>query len=151
MSLEESESREAWTAFLQGLRRRGMGEPLMVTSDANDGIRAALGDVFPGAAWQRCQFHFSKNVSEKAPRKYQAGIRQELTAMFNSASVEEARRRCGAIASDYRDVAEQAVSCLEEGFESAMTVMALPAALRPTCARTTTSSASTARSSGARA
>ena len=37
------------------------------------------------------------------------------------------------ILADYKDIAESAMLCLDEGFESAMTVMALPAGLRRFC------------------
>lgn len=69
---------------------RIVSRPLMVTSDANEDIRKAVGAVFPGAA----------------------------------------RQRKDRIVVDYRDVAEQAATCLDEGFESAMSVMQLPAGLR---------------------
>lgn len=89
-----------------------------------------MNKVFPDVPWQRCQFHFSKNIADKAPKKYQAGIRAELNEMFNCQSLEDARKVRDRILDDYRDVAESAMNCLEEGFESAMTIMALPKHLR---------------------
>ena len=65
-----------------------------------------------------------KNIAEKAPKKYQAGIRTELQEMFNCETIEEARDKRNAIIKDYQDVAEAAMVCLDEGFEDAMTVMA---------------------------
>ncbi|KLA43768.1 hypothetical protein LRP_556, partial [Ligilactobacillus ruminis] len=56
----------------------------------------------------------------------QAGIRAELQEMWNCETIEDARKKRDEIIADYRDVAEAAMSCLDEGFESAMTVMALP-------------------------
>ena len=103
---------------------------LLVTSDAHEGIRYALSRVYPNVPWQRCQFHFSKNIAEKAPKKYQAGIRAELQEMFNCETVAEARKKRDEIIAAYEDVAESAIKCLEEGFESAMTVMELPKPLR---------------------
>ena len=41
-----------------------------------------------------------------------------------------AREMRDRIIEDYREVAESAMECLDEGFESAMTVMLLPAGLR---------------------
>ena len=102
----------------------------MITSDAHDGILNAIGKVFPTVPWQRCQFHFSRNITDKAPKKYQAGLRTELQEMFNCKTLAEARRIRDRIINDYRDVAESAVTCLDDGFESSMTVMLLPAALR---------------------
>lgn len=102
----------------------------MVTSDAHEGIIHALNKVFPDVPWQRCQFHFSRNISDKAPKKYQSGLRSELQEMFNSKTLAEARKKRDEIIAEYRDVAEAAMSCLDEGFESSMTVMTLPKGMR---------------------
>ena len=46
--------------------------------------------------------------------------------MFNRKTIEAARNRRDEIIADYKDVAEEAMACLDEGFEAAMTVMVLP-------------------------
>lgn len=125
-----NESSATWTDFLLGLKKRGLTGLLMITSDAHEGILNAIGKVFPTVPWQRCQFHFSRNITDKAPKKYQAGLRAELQELFNCKTMAEARKVRDRIMEDYRDVAEPAVTCLDEGFESAMTVMLLPAWLR---------------------
>lgn len=126
----ENESKITWNAFLQGLKDRGLRGLLMITSDAHEGIQDAVSKVFPDVPWQRCQFHFSKNISEKAPKKYQAGIRADLQEMWNCEDVTTARKKRDSIIADYKDVAEAAMNCLDEGFESSMTVMILPKSLR---------------------
>ena len=50
--------------------------------------------------------------------------------MFGSKTIEAARKIRNRIIDDYGDVAESAVACLDEGFESAMTVITLPEHLR---------------------
>lgn len=125
-----NESSATWTDFLLSLKKRGLTGLLMITSDAHDGILHAIGKVFPTVPWQRCQFHFIRNITDKAPKKYQAGLRTELQELFNCKTLTEARKVRDRIMEDYRDVAESAVTCLDEGFESAMTVMLLPAWLR---------------------
>ena len=126
----DNESKPTWNAFLQSLKDRGLKGLLMITSDAHEGIQDAISKVFPNVPWQRCQFHFSKNISEKAPRKYQAGIRADLQEMWNCEDVVKARKMRDSIIADYKDVAESAMKCLDEGFESSMTVMTLPKGLR---------------------
>lgn len=126
----ENESKITWNAFLQGLKDRGLRGLLMITSDAHEGIQDAVSKVFPDVPWQRCQFHFSKNISEKAPKKYQAGIRADLQEMWNCEDISTARKKRDAIIADYKDVAQAAMNCLDEGFESSMTVMILPKSLR---------------------
>lgn len=125
-----NESSATWTDFLLSLKRRGLTGLLMITSDAHEGILNAIGKVFPTVPWQRCQFHFSRNITDKAPKKYQTGLRAELQELFNCKTIAEARKVRDRIIEDYRDVAESAVACLDEGFESSMTVMLLPAWLR---------------------
>lgn len=125
-----NESSETWTDFFKELKKRGLTGILMITSDAHEGILNAIGKVFPTVPWQRCQFHFIRNITDKAPKKYQAGLRTELQEMFNSKSLEEARKIRDRIMNDYQDIAETAMKCLDEGFESSMTVMLLPTGIR---------------------
>lgn len=130
-----NESSATWTDFLTGLKKRGLTGILMITSDAHEGILNAIEKVFPTVPWQRCQFHFTRNITDRAPKKYQAGLRSELQEMFNCKSITEARSIRDRIIEDYRDVAESAMSCLDDGFESAMTAMLLPVGMRR-CYRT---------------
>ncbi len=125
-NIYRNESKETWNAFFSGLKARGLTGVRMITSDAHEGIIDAISKQFPDVPWQRCQFHFSRNVTQKTPTKYQKGLATELQEMFNCTTIEAARKRRDAIIADYKDIAESAMSCLEEGFESAMTVLALP-------------------------
>lgn len=125
-----NESSETWKEFLLSLQKRGLSGMLLVTSDAHEGLRNALAKVYPNVSWQRCQFHFSKNIADKTPKKYQAAVRAELQTMFHCKTIAEARRKRDEILSTYSDVAESAMLCLDEGFESAMSVMELPVHLR---------------------
>ena len=124
------ESKDTWNDFLKSLKVRGLKGVRMITSDAHEGIIYAICQQFPDVPWQRCQFHFSRNITQKAPVKYQQGLASELQEMFNCKTIEEARRRRDSILVDYRDVAESAMTCLEDGFEETMTVMTLPQYLR---------------------
>ena len=124
------ESADTWNDFFLSLKQRGLRGVTMITSDAHGGILNAIVKQYPDVPWQRCQFHFSMNITEKVPKKYRAGLRAELNEMFNCDTIEEARRKRDEIISDYSDVAETAVNALEEGFESAMTAMILPKGLR---------------------
>jgi putative transposase len=125
-----NESKETWRNFQLSLQKRGLAGMIMITSDAHEGVRYVLSEVYPNVPWQRCQFHFSRNIVDKAPKKQQAGIRAELQEMFNCKTISEARRKKDEIIDSYSDVAEAAMTCLDEGFESAMTVMELPTYLR---------------------
>ena len=124
------ESKDTWNDFLKTLKSRGLKGVRMITSDAHEGIIDAICKQFPDVPWQRCQFHFSRNITQKTPLRYQKGLASELQEMFNCKTIKEARKRRDEIIADYKDVAEDAMRCLDEGFEDAMTVMALPSHLQ---------------------
>ena len=51
-----------WTAFLRGLRDRGLHGVRLVISDAHAGLKASIARVFAGASWQRCKVHLMRNI-----------------------------------------------------------------------------------------
>ena len=124
--LYNCENKENWYDFFMHLQSRGLKGLMMITSDAHEGILHGIRRVFPDVPWQRCQFHFTRNIVEKAPKRYQAGLRMELSAMFHSANIKDAKKKRDSILKDYADVAPKAMECLDQGFESAMTVYYLP-------------------------
>ena len=128
--LADREETATWKAFLCSLKRRGLKDVKMFTSDAHEGIVSALGEVFPDVPWQRCQAHFTRNITEGAPKRLRVGLRSELVEMFNCETMEEAIARRDEIIADYAAVAPKAMECLDEGFGDAMTVMALPKDMR---------------------
>ena len=64
----DSEDGAFWTAFLRGLKTRGLTGVQLVISDAHAGLKAAIAAVFLGAAWQRCRVHFLRNVLAQVPK-----------------------------------------------------------------------------------
>ena len=64
----DSENGAFWTAFLRGLKARGLHGVQLVISDAHEGLKAAIGSVLLGAAWQRCRVHFMRNVLARVPK-----------------------------------------------------------------------------------
>lgn len=126
----DAENKETWFAFLSTLKKRGLKGLRMITSDCHQGIISALSKVYPDVPWQRCQTHFSRNIIDKTPNKYQKGLNAELLDMYNAPSIEEARTIRDRILADYASIAPAAMEVLENGFESIMTVMVLPEKLR---------------------
>ena len=126
----ETESEPTWIQFLTSLKDRGLTDINMITSDAHSGLIAALKRVYPEVPWQRCQYHFLKNILHEAPKKEQAGLQTELRDMFTAKTMKEARKLRDEIINDYKDVAPKAMEILDNGFEDAMTVMLLPNGMR---------------------
>ncbi|HEV8529167.1 MAG TPA: IS256 family transposase [Actinomycetes bacterium] len=68
LAVGDSEDGAFWTAFLRSLRARGLSGVRLVISDAHEGLKAAIGAVLLGAAWQRCRVHFLRNVLTRIPK-----------------------------------------------------------------------------------
>jgi len=128
--LYEDESNSSWCSFIQQLKNRGLQYVVMFTSDAHPSIRYAMNREYPEAVWQRCQFHFTRNILDATPKSYKAGLESELREMFNAKSFPEAERLRDSILQDYSDVAEKAMDILENGFEDSMVVTLLPNEMR---------------------
>ena len=126
----DDESNETWISFLLSLKKRGLKSPMVITSDAHMAIRHAIAKVFPESAWQRCQFHFIKNILDAAPKTQRAGLEIELKDIFKTKKIEDARKKFMEVVNDYREVAANAIDILENGFEDVLTVYNLPDEMR---------------------
>ncbi len=122
----EDESKDSWKHFFNQLASRGLREIDMITSDAHKGLIAALKIVYPKAAWQRCQYHFQKNILGEISKKFQPGLKSELREMFNAEDLTQARMIRDQIIDDYKDIGPKAMEVLDDGFEDAMTALMLP-------------------------
>jgi transposase-like protein len=61
---------------------RGLGGVALVTSDDHKGLKAAIEAVLPGASWQRCRVHFSRNVLTRVPRSSQGMVATLVRTIF---------------------------------------------------------------------
>lgn len=129
-AVHDAEDNHAWKSFFTGLRARGLNTVRVVTSDAHKSIRKAISEVFPNAAWKRCQVHLTRNILDNTPSKYKEGLSMELRRLFSAETINEARNLKREIVDDYCDVAPAATEILDNGFEDAMTVMILPGYIR---------------------
>lgn len=69
VELATRESASSWREFLLGLKARGLRGVRMAISDDHAGLKRAIAEVLPEAAWQRCYVHFLRNALDHLPRK----------------------------------------------------------------------------------
>ena len=62
LQVSSAEDGAGWLAFLRDLVARGLSGVKLVTSDAHQGLVAAIGAALPGASWQRCRTHLRGRV-----------------------------------------------------------------------------------------
>ncbi len=127
---EDSESEPGWSKFFSSLKDRGLSNVDMVVSDAHKGLVQAVRKCFQGAAWQRCQTHFSKNVLDVCPRKLKPELHDALRSLYEADDYPTALMLRNRITERFQESAPKAVKVLEEGFDDVMSVLSLPPSLR---------------------
>jgi transposase-like protein len=94
----DSEDGAFWTAFLRGLRARGLGGVQLVISDHHLGLKTAIGAVFVGAAWQRCRVHFMRNVLARVPKASAEMVAAAIRTIFAQPDAEHVRDQLDEVA-----------------------------------------------------
>ena len=62
-----------------------------VVTDDHAGLKRAVSEVLPEAAWQRCYVHFLRNALDHLPRKADDDCLQELRWIYDRRDLEEAQ------------------------------------------------------------
>lgn len=91
IDLANRESRSSWRDFLAQLRDRGLHGVEFVVSDDHAGLVAAIREILPEAAWQRCYVHFLRNALDYVPRKVDDDCLRELRWLYDRRDRSEAR------------------------------------------------------------
>lgn len=126
LMIGDSESETSWSKFFERLKQRGLSGVDLVVSDHHKGLVKAVQRYFQGVLWQRCQVHFMRNILDNCPKRHQDELKTRLRPMFDAIDMPTARKLLGEIVTDFAAKAPKAIECLENGFEDAMAVMAIP-------------------------
>lgn len=92
VELANRESATSWKDFLLVLKTRGLSGVLLTVSDDHAGLKKAIAEVLPEAAWQRCYVHFLRNAMDYLPRKVHDDCLTELRWLYDRRDLEEAKR-----------------------------------------------------------
>ena len=126
VELANRESRTSWREFLVGLRERGLNGVEFVVSDDHEGLKQAICEILPEAAWQRCYVHFLRNALDYLPRKADDDCLQELRWMYDRRDLAEARRDLAAWLTKWQPKYPKLCDWVEENIEETFTVYRLP-------------------------
>ena len=94
----DSEDGAFWTAFLKGLRARGLAGVKLVISDHHLGLKAAIAAVFIGSSWQRCRVHFMRNVLSKVPKASGEMVAAAIRTIFAQPDAKHVRSQLDEVA-----------------------------------------------------
>jgi putative transposase len=126
VDLANRESSSSWKEFITALKQRGLNGVELVVSDDHPGLRAAIREVLPEAAWQRCYVHFLRNALDHLPRKADDECMTELRWIYDRRTIEEARQDLTAWLKKWGKRYQKLCDWVEANIEETLTFYRLP-------------------------
>ena len=122
-----SEAEIHWRDFLTSLKKRGIGIPDYIVSDAHAGLRAALRASCNASLWQRCQFHLQQNAGHLITKQeLKAPIAAQIGAIFRAESRLQAEEKLRVFVEAWREKQPKLAHWAEENLPEGFTVFELP-------------------------
>jgi putative transposase len=128
VELSNRESRSSWRDFLQTLKGRGLHGVEFVVSDDHPGLKKAIQEILPEAAWQRCYVHFLRNALDYVPRKVDDDCLQELRWFYDRRELAEVRRDIAQWLAKWQGKYAKLCAWVEDNIEETLTYYRLPLA-----------------------
>ena len=122
-----SEAEVHWRTFLVSLKERGIGIPDSITSDAHEGIKAALRAVFNATPWQRCQFHLQQNAQAYVPKvDMREAVGADIRTVFNAPDLAHAEEQLDSIVEKYSKSAPELSAWMQSAIPEGLEIFNLP-------------------------
>ena len=125
-----SEDGAFWLAFLRSLVARGLRGVRLVTSDAHEGLRQAIGAVLHGAAWQRCRVHFLRNALAVVPKGAQELVAASVRTAFDQPTPEATRAQWRRVADGFVGHYPKVADLMDAAEDDVLAYLAFPRAHR---------------------
>ena len=126
VELANRESESSWRDFILGLKKRGLSGVEFVVTDDHAGLRRAIQELLPEAAWQRCYVHFLRNALDYLPRKADDDCLTELRWLYDRKSLEEAHQDLAAWLKKWQGKYPKLCDWVEANIEETLTFYRLP-------------------------
>jgi putative transposase len=126
ITIGAQESEASWSELLSQLIERGLRGVQLVIADAHAGLAAAVRKYLPEVPQQRCTVHLERNVLAKTPQRLRGRMAREVSRIFDSPSLPEAKVRLEQLRLGLGKQLPEAMACLENGFAAATRFYAFP-------------------------
>src|SRR5680860_623104 len=87
---------------------------------AINSLRKALEKNFQGISWQRCVFHFTRNMLDSVPRKKRAYLYSDLKTIFLCSSKEDALLRASELSAKFEKHYPELANMLRDDIEDSL-------------------------------
>ena len=102
VEVADTESEATYHELFRSLNRRGLKGVQLVVSDDHEGLKSAVCRHFQGAAHQRCQVHYMRNLLGMVGHAKRKELGADLRAIFVAPAREEALRIASSVAKKWR-------------------------------------------------
>jgi len=128
LDLHTSEDGAGWRAFLRGLIARGLSGVRLVISDAHPGLVDAIASTLPGASWQRCRTHFTRNLLTKVPKAAQPFVASAVRSIFDQPDAATTQAQHGRVLDQLTERFPDAAALLEAAESDILAFSSFPEA-----------------------
>lgn len=122
----DTESAATYEELFRSLKARGLNGVLLVVSDAHAGLKKAIARYFQGAAWQRCQVHFTRDCMSKVAYKHRKDLARDINAIFKETSRNAAIEKSREVTDKWKQTCPKVSNTIEEDIEQCLSVLAFP-------------------------
>jgi transposase-like protein len=123
-----SEDGAFWLAFLRSLVARGLTGVRLVTSDAHEGLKAAIAAVLHGAGWQRCRVHFVRNALALVPKSAAELVAATIRTVFTQPDAASTREQWRRVADGFRERFPKLGALLDDAEAEVLAYLTVPRA-----------------------
>jgi putative transposase len=126
VEVADTESEATYQELFRSLKRRGLSGVELVVSDEHEGLKAAIARHFQGAAHQRCQVHYTRNLLGMVAAKGRKDLAEDLRGVFAAPNREVALGLASELADRWRGRHPRVAEHVEERIEECLTCLAFP-------------------------
>ena len=123
VEVADTESEATYQDLFRSLKRRGLSGVGLVVSDDHEGLKAAIARHFQGAAHQRCQVHYARNLLGMVGAKRRKELAEDLRRVFEAPNREMPLGLASELADRWRGGHPGVAEHVEEHIEECLTCL----------------------------
>jgi len=127
MQLGNKESFDDWLETFRDLRRRGLKDPVLGTTDGAPGLIQAFEQIFSKSLRQRCLVHKKKNIINKVPSEIASEVKIYLNNVYFASNEKSAREQAQVLKDKFGPLYPSALKCFNEDFDACIQHLKCPA------------------------
>jgi len=126
MTLGNKESCDDWLQAFRDLKKRGLCDPVLGTSDGALGLIQAFEQVFPKTLRQRCLVHKKRNILCKVPSEIASEVKMYLNHVYYAPNEKAAYREAQAFRDTYGHLYPSAVASFDDDLPACLSYLQCP-------------------------